>query len=323
MRDRPALRAWIRTLLIDAVPAQIEPVRATLRRWRPDVVATDPMLYQVALASHHEGLRWLGVSSSLNPVVPPTMDAELVRTLADLAPARGRLFADHGLPDVAFAVADHLSPWGTTVFATAAYAGVFGPSPPGVSLVGPSTPAGPRGDEPAFPWQILPERPLIYASFGSQVAWQPERFDRLALATASLGVTLVLSLGNLAGTPWARALPEHVVGVPYAPQRALLERAAAFVTHGGANSVMEALTAGTPLLISPICNDQPLQARFVRAAGVGLECDLDVASVDEVRGGLASLLAGEGAPRLPEVAASYRAHDGAAAVARLALALAE
>src|SRR5262245_66671101 len=52
--DRDRLRAWIRTLMLDAVPGQIEPVRAALRGFRPDVVALDGMLYQGAIAAHLE-----------------------------------------------------------------------------------------------------------------------------------------------------------------------------------------------------------------------------------------------------------------------------
>ena len=35
------MRRWIRTLLLDAVPAQVEPVRAALRAFRPDVLLSD------------------------------------------------------------------------------------------------------------------------------------------------------------------------------------------------------------------------------------------------------------------------------------------
>ena len=322
VRDPRALRPWIKTLLLDAVPAQVAPLQAALQAWAPDVVIADPMLYQVALACHARGTPWLAVSSSLNPVVPDTMDAELVRTIAALAPQRRALFARHGLPDARFAVADHLSPWGTTVFSTPGYADIFGPPPAGVTLVGPSVPLSPRGDEPPDDLAVLPDgRPLVYASFGSQVAWQPARFETLAAATAAIDATLVASVGELADTPWVATLPDHVVALRYAPQRMLLDRAAVLVTHGGANSVMEALHAGVPLLISPICNDQPLQARFVVGSRAGLELDLDSATVVAVADALASLIAGTGAPGLPAVSAAYRATNGGARVAEMAVGL--
>src|SRR4051812_26944777 len=61
VRDEPRLRHWIKTLLLDAVPAQIDPVRAVFRRFGPDVVALDPMLYQGVIAAHLEGIPWASI----------------------------------------------------------------------------------------------------------------------------------------------------------------------------------------------------------------------------------------------------------------------
>jgi MGT family glycosyltransferase len=321
VRDPATLRGWIRTLLIDAVPAQIAPVRAALRGFRPAVVATDPMLYQVVLGAHAEGIPWAGISTSLNPVTPEALDAELVATVRALAPARAELFARHGVTAPRFRVCDCLSPGVTTVFATEAYVG-DAPVPDRVALVGPSLAPGARGDEPQapFPWEATGGRPVVYASFGSQIAWQPERFRKLAEACAPLDVALVLSTGELR----LDGLPGRVVARSYLPQREILARAAVLVTHGGANSVMEALTAGVPMLIAPVCNDQPLQAWFLERSGAGARCDLDAAPVTEVRERLAALLAPDAPARAAaqRIAASYRARDGARAAAALIAGLA-
>jgi UDP:flavonoid glycosyltransferase YjiC (YdhE family) len=156
----------------------------------------------------------------------------------------------------------------------------------------------------------------VYASFGSQISHQPALFERIARATAALSWQLVCSAGALAGTDWARALPGAPIVVPYAPQRALLERAQVMITHGGANSVMEALVAGVPLLVSPVCNDQLAQAWFVERAGVGEALDLHEATFEQLAAALVRL-GGDGPARLhaARVSASYRAADGARALA--------
>ena len=133
-------------------------------------------------------------------------------------------------------------------------------------------------------------------SFGSQIFHQPRLFGVVIEASASLGVQLVCSVGDLdLGT-----LPEHVIAVPYFPQLDLLRRSAAFITHGGANSLMEATTLGVPVLVSPLCNDQFHNAAFVARAGTALASLLTDAAVRA---------------RVDAVAASYRSHDGSSAAA--------
>jgi UDP:flavonoid glycosyltransferase YjiC (YdhE family) len=50
---------------------------------------------------------------------------------------------------------------------------------------------------------------------------------------------------------------------------ALLPRCALLVSHGGFNSVKEALAEGVPLVIVPIAGDQPYCATRCQALGVG------------------------------------------------------
>ena len=56
----------------------------------------------------------------------------------------------------------------------------------------------------------------------------------------------------------------------FVPQLEVLARAALFVTHGGMNSVNEAMYAGVPMLVVPQGADQPLVAGRVVELGAGL-----------------------------------------------------
>ncbi|MCG3194641.1 MAG: 4'-demethylrebeccamycin synthase [Thermoanaerobaculia bacterium] len=314
VRNPHCLRGWIRGLLLDPVPAQIEPVRAALRASAPDAIATDPMLYQVILAAHLERIPFGAVSSSLNPVTPEDLDVPHLHNIRSHAEERDQLFAGLGLTP-RFRVCDFLPSTFTTVFSTTEYVSGI-EVPPGVRLVGPSLPKRLRGDEPGFPWERLSkDKPLLYVSYGSQISYQPEIFWKVTEAARTLGVQVILSAGDLAGSPF----PGDVIAVRYAPQLALLPRVSAMVTHGGANSVMEALSHGVPLLISPVCNDQPLQAFFLKRSGAGLALDLYQSSVAETRSAL-KLLLEEASPirtAARRVQDSYRRQDGAEAAARL------
>jgi UDP:flavonoid glycosyltransferase YjiC (YdhE family) len=315
IHDADWLRGWIKELLVERVPPQVPVLREIVRDYRPDVLAADPMVYQAPIVAHGEGVPWAGLSSSLNPVVPDHFESELLATNAWLAAEREALFAQFGLRP-RFRVCDCLSERLNVVFATEE---LVGPAPPGVTLVGPSLPAGPRGDEIDFPWERLSTtRPVVYASFGSQIYYQPGLFRTLVEAVRGRDVQFVLSVSELLDSPLLGDLPDNVLAVRYTPQLALLPRCSAFVTHGGANSVMEALSFGVPLLIHPICNDQFHNAAFVERSGVGLRADLAGQGAERTWRQLSALLfPGPVRDRVAVVHASYRFRDGAKEVARL------
>lgn len=319
-----ALRGWIRTLLIEAVPAQVEPVGRAIAAFRPDVIALDGMLYQAVIAAHRAGVPYAGISSALTLLEPPELDTELLRTVRGLAGERASLFARFGM-EPAFRTCECLSPSLNVVFATPAFVGEGSRVPPNTRLVGPSAPLRSRGDETDFPWDRLPaDRPLVYASFGSQIYWQPELLQTIAVAAADLGVGLAISAGELADTGFGDRLPGCPVVRRYVPQLAVLERAAVLVTHGGANSVMESLRCGVPQLLVPICNDQFVQAFFAERAGTGIAVSPAELSRERCRESLAALLDAEGPQRRAarRVAEHYAHRDGAREAAEAIAALA-
>jgi len=314
IRNTAWLRQWIQTLLVDEAHKLVDGIRQTLRQWRPAVVVIDPLLYAAAIAAELQGLPWAALSNSLNPVLPDTLDSELLRTVRQLAPARDQLFAHYGL-HADFRGCDVLSPHLTMALTTEM---LVGPAPEGVHLVGPALPMDLRGDEPAFPWERLDHHlPLVYMSLGSQLYYHPDVFAKVIRATHRLPLQLVLSVGELAGTDLLSDATERVIAVSYAPQLALLRRTRVFITHGGANSVMEALACGVPMLLSPLCNDQFHSAHFVEQAGAGRRLDLRRANEAQIARAIQSLIEpGLARDRAAQLAASYR-QDGSGHAARL------
>jgi zeaxanthin glucosyltransferase len=314
VRNGAWLRRWIRALLIDHVPAQVESMRTAMRSWRPDVVVIDPLLYAAAIAAELESRPWVALSNSLNPVLPDALDSELLATVRDLASTRAALFGEYGMT-ASFRGCDILSPALTIAFTTEAF---VGKPPAGVTLVGPSLAENTRGDETPFPWQRLDGTlPLVYMSLGSQIYYQPDLFAKVIRALHDLPVQLVLSVSELLDSVELPKLDGHAIAVRYAPQMALLRRASLFISHGGANSVMEALACAVPMILSPLCNDQFHQAYFVERAGVGRHIDLGQASPDTIAEAVRALLGpGPVRRRVEQVAVSYR-RDGAEEAARL------
>ena len=90
---------------------------------------------------------------------------------------------------------------------------------------------------------------------------QPEREEprwQVVLATGAVDMAQV------------GPVPDNVVVRPSVPQLDVLERASVFVTHGGMNSVMEALWFGVPMVVVPQMAEQAMTARRVAELGLGL-----------------------------------------------------
>ncbi len=159
--------------------------------------------------------------------------------------------------------------------------------PPHFYFTGPYHQPGDRPKVP-FPWEQLDGRPLVYASLGTLQNRLERVFVRIAEACAPLPVQLVISLG---GSPLTLPpLPGNPIVVPYAPQLELLDRAAAVVTHGGLNTVLEGLTRGVPMVVLPITNDQPGVAVRVAHAGAGVSLPVNQLRVPSLRAALSQVL---------------------------------
>ncbi len=314
LQDAAALEGWIRKLLVEDPASQVDPLRRLVRDFRPDVVAIDTMAYAGAIAAELEGIPWVGWATSLNPVIPSTFDSPLIRTTAALEPARQSLFREHGL-SARFRVSDVLSERGTATFTTEDLVGACADA--SVHLVGPSVRASvSAGNAP--PIQDGP--PLVYVSFGSQAWHQPRRYELLIDALSRLKVKAGFSLGELAAEYQGRGLPQWVRCVEQVDQPEVLRRASVVVTHGGANSVMEALTAGVPMLVAPLCNDQPHNLAFVERAGAGIGIDLEQSTPGDVAAQLGRLM-GPGTERssAQRIQRSYRERSGNVGAAQLTL----
>jgi zeaxanthin glucosyltransferase len=134
-----------------------------------------------------------------------------------------------------------------------------------------------------FPWEALNGKPLIYASLGTIQNQQLKVFARIAEACAHLDAQLVIALGG-GGSPEALpTLPGDPLVVGFAPQLALLQRAALTITHAGLNTVLESLRCGVPMVAIPIANDQPGVAARVAWSGCGSVVPLKRASVPRLR----------------------------------------
>lgn len=114
---------------------------------------------------------------------------------------------------------------------------------------------------------------VIYISIGTILKGAENFFRACIGAFREKNVTVVLSVGNRFDIASLSDIPENFIVRNHVPQIAVLKQASLFITHGGMNSVSEALVYGVPMLVIPFVSDQPVNAEQVVRLGLGRVLD--------------------------------------------------
>ena len=123
----------------------------------------------------------------------------------------------------------------------------------------------------------LTGEPFVYVSFGSFLSVRDDVLQKVADALRSLGLRAAIATGNS-----TIDAPDDWLVRGFLPQVRLLSQAAAAVTHGGNNSVTEAMHHRVPLLVLPFSTDQFAGAADIERAGFGVALAPNTATVDEI-----------------------------------------
>ncbi|KQN41877.1 glycosyltransferase [Frigoribacterium sp. Leaf44] len=158
--------------------------------------------------------------------------------------------------------------------------------------------------------------PFVYVSFGSFLSVRSDVLGRVAEALRRVGVRAAIALGSGDRSDLGEVPAEWLVR-EFLPQVTLLDAATAAVTHGGNNSVTEAMTAGVPVVVLPFSTDQFAGAAALERTGVGVALAPNTATVDELAEALRHVLDlptrdPGAAGRLAGLAASLRETPGRA-----------
>ncbi|HET8988860.1 MAG TPA: nucleotide disphospho-sugar-binding domain-containing protein, partial [Humibacillus sp.] len=166
-------------------------------------------------------------------------------------------------------------------------------------------------DPEVVQWLAVEDRPLVYVSLGSFLSVRSDLLARVSEALGGLDVRVALASGS-APREELGPVPDSWLVREVLPQVTLLRHAALAVTHGGNNSVTEALTAGVPLLVLPLSTDQFAGAAALEDAGLGEALDPNSAMPHELRDAVARLLAppSPSRDRLDRLADSLIQHPG-------------
>lgn len=161
-------------------------------------------------------------------------------------------------------------------------------------------------------WLEASDDAIVYVSFGSFLSVRGDVLrivadalrrvcadgGELRVAIAS-GSTPIDELGHVPGGWLVRE---------FLPQVRILGRAALAVTHGGNNSVTEAMASGVPVIVLPFSTDQFTGAAAIERHGVGEAFDPNTVTAGELAQSVTRILSTESGSS-PRALASLLAHD--------------
>ncbi len=129
------------------------------------------------------------------------------------------------------------------------------PEPIPFEAVGPlRRPEEESGEEP-LPFAFRAGRPLVFATFGTLQGGRRKLFQAIARACRDAGADVLVAHGGRLSPAEAEGIGATFV-TDFVPYRAVLRRSALCITHGGSNTVLDALACGVPLLVRPVAFDQ-------------------------------------------------------------------
>jgi glycosyltransferase len=274
-----------------AAQAALPALTKIMSDWRPDVVIRETCEFGSLVAAERAGVAQLHVAITMGRIGPgfvgllETSLSEL-SAMAGLQPERGAELLLHG--DSLTSVPAALDSGDLTL---------------GESEAEPARDARGRiwrfrTDAPAearlpAAWGN-PDEPLVYVSYGSVTARQPEFapiYDATLQALADLPIRVLMTTGLSLEPADLEPIPPNSHIEQWWPQEAVMGEAAAVVGHGGFGTTMAALSAGVPQVVLPLFSfDQAVNARPVVKVNAGIELPGGVGAAADLPAALRKVL---------------------------------
>jgi MGT family glycosyltransferase len=268
---------------------------------RPDVIVEDNVVSFPALPA--SGVPWVRIASCnpaemKDPAVPPTFSgypaddrtgwdefrAEFARTHADMHADFDAFCRDRGAPPLPVLEFMHTSPYLNLYL-----------YPDEVDYV--------RAQPLDSTWHNLQTSvrttdapyelpaghgPLIYLSLGSLGSGDVDLMRTLIATLADTPYRFIVSMGPQHDQ---LELAENMTGAEFLPQVSILSHVDLVITHGGNNTVTEALRFGRPMILLPLFWDQYDNAQRIHETGFGIRLDTYAHAPEELAQAIERLLA--------------------------------
>lgn len=246
-------------------------LRVAVQDDQPDVVLIDQMVLAAIVEAERIGIRRVGLYHTVYGAARTDRPGRVLEGINELR-ARKHLDPLGNLQDL-FERCE-----ATVVFTWAEFDSIRPDQPANVHHVGPLACV----QRPIEPYVLRDDgRPLVLVSYSTSFQEQVPVLQRVVDALEPLPIRVLLTLGPAVEAAQLR-LPDNVIAERSVPHAAVLPRTDLVVTHAGHGTVMAAVTAGVPMVCTPMGRDQFDVARQVDRRALGRVVPMD-ATVDELR----------------------------------------
>ena len=146
-----------------------------------------------------------------------------------------------------------------------------------------------RAENNSIPLNKLKEK-VIYISLGTLFNKSLNFFKICIKAFNDVDMTIIMSIGKNINIKNLGTIPDNFLVYPVVPQLEVLKRTNVFITHGGMNSVNEAIYYGVPVITIPQFADQPTVAKRLEELGLGKVINKKDVSVETLKSALSDVL---------------------------------
>lgn len=257
-------------------------VEAAVRDFQPDVMLVDQQALAGSMVAERLGVPWVTSATTMIELIDPV--GKLPKVLAWRDGLFQELRQDIGSPESS---SDPLySPYLTVAFGIGGLFDARTELPGPVEFVGPVfrpvtvSPEAAAENQRIIRFAADSTEPTVLVALGTTNVGAGDRFIQAAaqgLSAAGMRAIIADPSAALAGFD-----DPNILVVPHVPQQELLQHVAAFINHGGYNSVLEGIWHQVPMVLAGIRDDQPLIAEKSAEYGIGIAVRFSRATATQI-----------------------------------------
>lgn len=135
-----------------------------------------------------------------------------------------------------------------------------------------------------------PDQKLIYIAVGTLYRANLAFFQACMEAFADPAYAVIMSVGKAVDPDALIPIPDNFTVAQFVPQLQILRTADVFITHGGMNSINEAVTFDVPMVVVPNTVEQSINAARIEQLQCGVYLDHAQLSVETLRASVSQVL---------------------------------